>query len=165
MKKNGVLNAAGVGGAVIPLPTVSPGQAMLGDKENLIFTGQKVIDWLIYSLPLFTHQPLSFFGKNVPLPIFRRISRTPTPIPFAMWGRWLIKTNCFTYFLLQVKPVIIKIFTFKFENVAFTKLPEKLMIRHNKIYKMIEFFTYFHYFVLSWGTIFWHNITEKYFII
>ena len=44
---------------------------------------------------------------------------------------WLIKSNCFTYFLLQIKPVIIKKSNFKFENVSFTKLPEKiLMIRH-----------------------------------
>ena len=45
--------------------------------------------------------------------------------------------------LLQIKLVITKVFTFKFENVAFTKLPKKLMIRHNKIYKMIEFFIIF----------------------
>ena len=42
---------------------------------------------------------------------------------------------------------------------------KKLMIRHNKIYRMIGFFTYFHYFILFWGTIFWHNITEKYCMI
>ena len=30
------------------------------------------------------------------------------------------------YLLLQIKPVIIKIFTFKFENVTFTKLPKKI---------------------------------------
>ena len=29
----------------------------------------------------------------------------------------LIKTTCFTYLLLQIKPVIIKEFNFKFENV------------------------------------------------
>ena len=31
----------------------------------------------------------------------------------------------FTYLLLQVKPVIIKTFNFKFENVSFIKLPKK----------------------------------------
>ena len=29
-----------------------------------------------------------------------------------------------------------------------------LMIRHNKIYKINDFFTYFHYFILFCGTIF-----------
>ena len=31
----------------------------------------------------------------------------------------------FTYLLLQIKPVIIKTFNFKFENVSFIKLPKK----------------------------------------
>ena len=35
----------------------------------------------------------------------------------------------------------------------------------HKIYKMIEFFTYVYYFILFWKTIFWHSVTEKYFII
>ena len=34
-----------------------------------------------------------------------------------------------------------------------------------KIYKIIGFFTDFHYFMLFWGTIFWHIITENYFMI
>ena len=38
---------------------------------------------------------------------------------------WLTKTNSFTYLLLQIKPVIIKTFNFKFENVSFTKLTKK----------------------------------------
>ena len=31
--------------------------------------------------------------------------------------------------------------------------------------KIIEFFTYFNYFILFWGTVFWHSIAEKYFMI
>ena len=33
-----------------------------------------------------------------------------------------------------------------------------------RIYKRIEFATYFHYLILFWGTMFWHSIAEKYFI-
>ena len=29
----------------------------------------------------------------------------------------------------------------------------------------MNFFTYFHYFILFWGTIFWHSIARKYFMI
>ena len=36
-------------GALILLLAVSPGQAMLGEQENSIFTAQKAIDSLIYS--------------------------------------------------------------------------------------------------------------------
>ena len=39
------------GGAVIPLPTAGlpslQGRAMLGDQENMIFTAQNAINWLI----------------------------------------------------------------------------------------------------------------------
>ena len=38
---------------------------------------------------------------------------------------WLTKTNSFIYLFLQIKPVIIKTFNFKFENVSFTKLTKK----------------------------------------
>ena len=34
-----------------------------------------------------------------------------------------------------------------------------------KIYKITEFFNYFHDFILFWGAIFWHCIAEKYFMI
>ena len=34
----------GSGGAVILLPQQAQGRAMLGDKENLIFTAQKAVD-------------------------------------------------------------------------------------------------------------------------
>ena len=34
-----------------------------------------------------------------------------------------------------------------------------------RIYKRIEFATYFHYLILFWGTMFWHSIAEKYFTI
>ena len=45
----------GSGGAVILLPQQAQGRAMLGDKENLIFTAQKAVDWLII---------YSFFMQN-----------------------------------------------------------------------------------------------------
>lgn len=35
------------GGAVVSVPAASPGQVHAGDQENLIFTDQKAIDWLI----------------------------------------------------------------------------------------------------------------------
>lgn len=37
------------GGAVVSVPAASPGQVHARDQENLIFTDQKTIDWLIYS--------------------------------------------------------------------------------------------------------------------
>ena len=40
----------GSGEDVITLPTASPGQTMLGNQENSIFTAQNAIDWLIYSV-------------------------------------------------------------------------------------------------------------------
>ena len=40
----------GSGGAVIPLPTAGPGKSSAGGQENLIFTAQKAVDWLIFSL-------------------------------------------------------------------------------------------------------------------
>ena len=43
-ENNGVLNAAEVWGAVIPLPQRVQGRAMLGDHENLSFTAQKAVD-------------------------------------------------------------------------------------------------------------------------
>ena len=46
----------GSGGAVIPYPQRVQGRAMLGDQENLIFTTQKAVDWLII---------YSFFTQNV----------------------------------------------------------------------------------------------------
>ena len=48
----------GSGGAVILLPQQAQGRAMLGDKENLIFTAQKAVDWLII---------YSFFMQNLVL--------------------------------------------------------------------------------------------------
>ena len=89
---------------------------------------------------------LSFFREKCTLPYFWENKQNSNPHSLCNAGEiqlWLIKTNCFTYLLLQIKLVIIKIFTFKSENVAFNKLPKKLMIRNNKIYKMIEFFTIF----------------------
>ena len=52
--------------------------------------------------------------------------------------------------------------TWNEENVKFVQAINKGKC---KIYKIIEFFTYFPYFILFWGTIFWHSIAEKYFMI
>ena len=46
----------GSGGAVIPLPTAGPGKSSAGGQENLIFTAQKAVDWLII---------FSLFMKNL----------------------------------------------------------------------------------------------------
>ena len=60
---------------------------------------------------------------------------------------WLIKTNCFTHLLVQIKLLIIKIFTFKFENVVFTKLPKKLMIiKYTKWLNFLLIFIFSFYF-------------------
>ena len=48
----------GSGGAVILLSWWAQGRAMLGDQENLIFTAQKAVDWLII---------YSFFMQNLVL--------------------------------------------------------------------------------------------------
>ena len=142
----------------------------MNDKSRVVNSNPEIASNISYSpltfLYYFTN--LSIFGGKMYPPPFLENEQNSNPNSLCNVAEiqlWLIKTNCFTYLLLKIKPVILKTFVFKFENVAFNKLPKKLMIRHNKIYKMIEFFTYFHYFVLSWGTIFWHNITEKYFII
>ena len=102
---------------------------------------------------------------------------------------WLIKTTCFTYLLLQIKPLMIKTLNFKLENLSFNKILKKkdmlysIKIIINLKWKIcINFFeslikgilklrisfiflTYFHYFILFWGTIFWDSIAEKYFMI
>ena len=44
----------------------------------------------------------------------------------------------FTYLLLQIKPVIIKTFNFKFENVSFIKLPKKKKITDKICYYMLS---------------------------
>ena len=49
----------GSGGAVILLPQQAQGRAMLGDKENLIFTAQKAVDWLIINSFLMQNLVLS----------------------------------------------------------------------------------------------------------
>ena len=36
----------------------------------------------------------------------------------------------FLIFGIQIKPVIIKTFNFKFKNLSLTKLSEKILIRH-----------------------------------
>ena len=48
----------GSGGAVIPLQQPVQGRTMLHDQENLIFTVQKTVDWLII---------YSFFTQNLVL--------------------------------------------------------------------------------------------------
>ena len=73
-------------------------------------------------LPLF-YQPLPFFENK----------QNSSPHLFCNVGEiqlWLIKTTCFLYLLLQIRPVNIKTFNIKFENLSFTKLVEKILIRH-----------------------------------
>ena len=43
----------GSGEAVIPLPKWVQGKAMLGNEENLTFTAQKSVDWLIIYIFIF----------------------------------------------------------------------------------------------------------------
>ena len=37
--------------------------------------------------------------------------------------------------------------------------------KYTKSFSILLIFTYFHYFILFWGTIFWHRITETYLMI
>ena len=103
---------------------------------------------LSLSLPLLFYQPLSFWGKTYPLP-FLENKHNSNPHFVCNVGEIqlsLIKTNCFRYLLLQIKPVIIKTFAFKFENVAFIALPKKIiMIRHNKVSLNFYLFSLFHF--------------------
>ena len=64
-----------------------------------------------------------FFGEKCSLSHFLENKHNSNPHTLCKVGviqPWLIKTTCFTYLLLQIKPVIIKTFHFKFENVPFT---------------------------------------------
>ena len=66
------------------------------------------------------------------------------------------------WYMLYINKVIKLSSTWNEENVTTSQAINK---RKCKIYKTIEFFTCFHYFILFWGTIFWHSIAEKYFMI
>ena len=83
------------------------------------------------NLPSFS---LPFLGKMYPpTPHFLENKQSSNPHLLCNVGYiqlLLIKTTCFTYLLLQIKPVIIKIFNFKFENLSFTKHPQKMLARH-----------------------------------
>ena len=75
--------------------------------------------------PLF-YQPLQLLRKmnNPPL-----LDNKQNSNPHLFSNVWeiqlrLIKTSCFTYSLLQIKPLII------FKNLSFAKLPEKILTRH-----------------------------------
>ena len=124
-------------------------------KFDSWITNQELLIQSLRSASNISYSPLTFlyyftnlslfWGKMYPLPFSEnKLNSNPhSPCNVGEMQLWLIKTNCFTYLLLQIKLVITKIFTFKSENVAFTKLPKKLMTRHNKIYKMIGFLTIF----------------------
>ena len=96
---------------------------------------------LSLNLPLLFYQPLSF-GEKCTLPPF--LENKQSSNPYSLWNvgemqLWLIKTNCLTYFLLQIKLVIIEIFTFKSENVAFTKLLKNIKDKTIKYTKWLNF--------------------------
>ena len=69
---------------------------------------------------------------------------------------WLIKSTCFSYLLLQIKPLITKTLNFKFANVTFTKLhglnindqPQKIwtyILQKNRIGRQVgSFFSVFY---------------------
>ena len=104
---------------------------------------------LSLNLPLLFYQPLSF-GEKCTLPPF--LENKQSSNPYSLWNMgemqlWLIKTNCLTYFLLQIKLVIIEIFTFKSENVAFTKLLKNIKDKTIKYTKWLNFllFSLFHF--------------------
>ena len=66
-----------------------------------------------------------FPGEKLILPHFLENKQNLNSHPLCKVGDiqlWLIQTTCFRYLLLQIKPLIIKTFNFKFENVSFTKL-------------------------------------------
>ena len=84
---------------------------------------------------LLFYQPLPFWGKNVPSPIFWRINRTPILISFLTCGRsgydWSKLLVSQFLSLQKIISIIMQTFNFRFQNVSFTKLPPKiLMIRH-----------------------------------
>ena len=86
----------------------------------------------------------SFCGGKVytVLPLFCPNKQNSNLNPFCKVGDlrlWLLKITCFTSFLLQIKPVIIKTINFKFKNVPFTKL-QKIKLnqecgKYNKLSK------------------------------
>ena len=67
------------------------------------------------NLLLLFYQPPPFFGEICTLPYFLENKQNSNPHLLCKVGEtqlWLIKTTCFTYLLLQIKPVIIKAFNF-----------------------------------------------------
>ena len=61
-------------------------------------------------------------------PHFLENKQNSSPHPLCNVGEirlCLTKTNSFTNLVLQINPVIIKTFNFKFENVSFTELSKK----------------------------------------
>ena len=135
------------------------------------------------NLPPLFYQQLPSLGK-MNTPHFLENKQNSNPNLLCNVGEiqlWLIKTTCFTYFLLQIKPVIIKTLNVKFENLPFSKLQKKKLIRHViywqsynllfqaitkekcKIYKIVEFFTCFHL-SFYFEELYSHSIVEKYFM-
>ena len=87
-------------------------------------------------IPLLFCQPLPLFGVNCTLAHFLENKRNSNPHTLCKVGQiqlQLIKTFCFIYLLLQIKPVIIKTFNFKFENVSFTELPANINDKPQKM--------------------------------
>ena len=76
-----------------------------------------------------------FFRKNYTLSDFLEIKQNSNFHTFCKVGEIqpLIKSTGFTYLLLQIKPVIIKTFNFKFENVPFIKIPKDVNDKAKKI--------------------------------
>ena len=95
-------------------------KAKISNKHKLLFLSR---------LFLLFYQPLLFVGKCT-FSHFMENKQKSNPHPLCNVGEvqlWLIKTNCFTYLLLQIIiKIIIKTFSFKFEHVSFAKLPKNI---------------------------------------
>ena len=69
---------------------------------------------------------LSLFGEKITIHHVLENKQNSRKHPLYWGNPAMINQNYFfTYLLLQIKPVIIKTFNFKFENVSFIKLPKK----------------------------------------
>ena len=72
----------------------------------------------------FTHLSL-FWGKMYPPPCFGEQMEIQFPFPLKCREDTSMINQKKLFHILQIKPVIIKTITFKFENVEFTKLQKK----------------------------------------
>ena len=121
-------------------------------NHELLIQTLRLASNISYSLLTFLYffTNLCLLGKKCTLPPF--LENKQSSNPYSLWNvgemqLWLIKTNCLTYFLLQIKLVIIEIFTFKSENVAFTKLLKNIKDKTIKYTKWLNFllFSLFHF--------------------